>query len=429
MAFTYRNVVLRQLTYAEADGNFGEVERMYDETLDAALIATAAADIYVSTAAGLAATAEGGYFTVPDTSTDELVIYREVAGVATEQIRFGKPFVGGVLTGALNEAPPVTIASAGSIDIGAAASNTVIVSGAATITALGTIAAGAIRYIRATGAFTLTHNATSLILYGSNIVAAVGEGFWFESLGGGNWRLVGRHYAGPLARTDLANTFVNGQIIQANNDAAGEAMGLRLDRLSASPAAGDYLTSIVFSGRNSSAAITDFVDIRPNITNIGAGTEAGQFEILTRLGNVIGFCAVFGAGVQVGGATGGDLGRGTINVASGLYVNNSAVLKQADIFVSTDQTITLAGALTLAHGLGVAPRLWSVVFVCTTAELGYSIGDVVSTGSAQVPAIWPDATNLNVRYSNTALSIAHKTTGVVTAITAANWKARFLALK
>ena len=192
MAFTYRNVVLRQLTYAEADGNFGEVERMYDETLDAALIATAAANIYVDTTAGLAATAEGGYFTVPDTGTDELVIYREVAGVATEQIRFGKPFAGGVLTSALDEAPPVTIASAATVDIGAAASNTVIVSGTASITALGTIAAGAIRYIRATGAFTLTHNATSLIIPGgANIVAAAGDVFRFESLGGGNWRMTG----------------------------------------------------------------------------------------------------------------------------------------------------------------------------------------------------------------------------------------------
>ena len=98
-------------------------------------------------------------------------------------------------------------------------------------------------------------------------------------------------------------------------------------------------------------------------------------------------------------------------------------------FVSTDQTITTGGSLTLAHGLGTAPRAWQVLFVCVTTDLGYAVGEVVSTGSAQMPAIWPDATNLNVRYSNVATGIAHKTTGVVTGITTANWKARFFAIK
>lgn len=193
MPFTYRNVVLRELSYAELDENFQTVETLHDETLEARDIAIADSIIYVDTTAGLAATAEGGYFVVPDTGTDELVFYREESGVAVEKVRIGyrAPYAGGTLTAALNEAPPVTIASAATTNIAGAASNTVIVSGTATITALGTIAAGAIRYVRATGAFTLTHNATSLILYGVNIVAAVGDVFRFESLGSGNWRLTG----------------------------------------------------------------------------------------------------------------------------------------------------------------------------------------------------------------------------------------------
>lgn len=193
MPFTYRNVVLRELSYAELDENFQTVETLHDETLEARDIAIADSIIYPDTTAGLAATAEGGYFVVPDTGTDELVFYREESGVAVEKVRIGyrAPYSGGTLTAALNEAPPVTIASAATTNIAGAASNTVLVSGTATITALGTIAAGAIRYVRATGAFTLTHNATSLILYGANIVATVGDVFRFESLGSGNWRLTG----------------------------------------------------------------------------------------------------------------------------------------------------------------------------------------------------------------------------------------------
>ena len=236
-------------------------------------------------------------------------------------------------------------------------------------------------------------------------------------------------YNANYARTDLVNTFVNGQIIQANNDAAIETIGFRLDRLSASPAAGDFLTSIRFSGRNSSAVLTEFVSLRPSITNIGAGTEAGQLEVLTLVNNTIGYCAVFADGVVLSAPTGGDKGRGTLNAVN-LYVHGSAVLKQTDIFVSTDQTITLAGALTLAHGLGVAPRITLTQMVCQTAELGYSVGDVLVHGATHnIASIVPDATNLNVRYNSVVWSVVHKTTGVLTSITAANWKARFLAIK
>ena len=97
-------------------------------------------------------------------------------------------------------------------------------------------------------------------------------------------------------------------------------------------------------------------------------------------------------------------------------------------FVSADQTITLAGALTLAHGLGVAPRFTQVMLVCQTAEAGYSVGDVV-TILLRSPTVRPDATNLNIRYSDAAITVNHGSTGIQTSITAANWKARFLAIK
>lgn len=81
------------------------------------------------------------------------------------------------------------IASASSIDIGAATGEFVDVTGTTTITALGTVAAGIVRTVRFTGALTLTHNATSLILPGSaNITTANGDIAQFRSLGSGNWK-------------------------------------------------------------------------------------------------------------------------------------------------------------------------------------------------------------------------------------------------
>ena len=93
------------------------------------------------------------------------------------------------LSSALNSAATVTVASATTTDIGAAASNELIISGLATITGLGTIAAGARRWVHFSGALILTHNATSLILpTGASITTVAGDTAEFVSLGAGNWR-------------------------------------------------------------------------------------------------------------------------------------------------------------------------------------------------------------------------------------------------
>ena len=84
-----------------------------------------------------------------------------------------------------------TIASAATTDLSTTTSENVSVTGTTTITALGTIQAGALRYVNFAGALTLTHNATSLILPGAaNITTAAGDCAEFISLGSGNWRCI-----------------------------------------------------------------------------------------------------------------------------------------------------------------------------------------------------------------------------------------------
>jgi hypothetical protein len=83
----------------------------------------------------------------------------------------------------------VTIASAATTDALAAASINVAVSGTATITSFGTTP-NRRRKIRATGAFTITHNATTLICpTAANIVAAADDTFEIVSDASGNVRL------------------------------------------------------------------------------------------------------------------------------------------------------------------------------------------------------------------------------------------------
>lgn len=82
----------------------------------------------------------------------------------------------------------VDVASATTTDIGAAASWNVRITGTTTITGLGTVAEGTLRFVRMEGALTLTHNGTSLILPGAaNITTAANDCFIARSLGSGNW--------------------------------------------------------------------------------------------------------------------------------------------------------------------------------------------------------------------------------------------------
>jgi len=83
-----------------------------------------------------------------------------------------------------------SIASATTTNIGAAGTMYLTITGTTTITAFDNIAAGQLRYVRFFFFFTLTHNATSLILpnNGSNITTANGDTAIFVSEGSGNWR-------------------------------------------------------------------------------------------------------------------------------------------------------------------------------------------------------------------------------------------------
>jgi hypothetical protein len=83
----------------------------------------------------------------------------------------------------------VAVASAGTVDLGAQTGNFLIVSGTTTITAFGTVSAGIWKVVRFSGALTLTHNGTSLILPGAaNITTVAGDVACFLSEGSGNWR-------------------------------------------------------------------------------------------------------------------------------------------------------------------------------------------------------------------------------------------------
>jgi hypothetical protein len=94
---------------------------------------------------------------------------------------------GDTFTGAINECA-VTMPSAATMAIGAAAGNFILVTGTTTITSFDTVQAGTKRTLRFGSALTVTYNATSMILSsGANITVTTGDTIEFISLGSGNW--------------------------------------------------------------------------------------------------------------------------------------------------------------------------------------------------------------------------------------------------
>jgi len=150
-------------------------------------------DAAVAAAAASAATSTTG----ASTATTQAGIATTQAGLATAA---ATAYNQGIMQ------PETSVASASITDIGAALTERVVVTGTTTITSLGT-SAWRNRLVRFTGALTLTHNATSLILpTGSNIVTAAGDTARFVSDASGNWTCVFYQRASGAALSTVGAT-------------------------------------------------------------------------------------------------------------------------------------------------------------------------------------------------------------------------------
>ena len=94
-------------------------------------------------------------------------------------------------------------------------------------------------------------------------------------------------------------------------------------------------------------------------------------------------------------------------------------------YVSPEQTVTAGTVTALTHNLGGMPKLLRVSYVCKIAQLGYAVGDEVEgqfdyVSSTYGAGMGCNETTIRLHVGSSGLA-ALSTTGVVTALTAANW--------
>jgi hypothetical protein len=302
--------------------------------------------------------------------------YERASGAA---LTGGGSFTGGTMTSAINEAPQVTLASAGTVNIGAASANSVAISGTTTITAFDTIASGAVRRLLFQGALTLTHSGTALILPGAaSITTAAGDIAWMESLGSGNWRCVGYQKANGQAVSSAGGGLAN--ITEALN--------------TASPNGTNNVESLTVTG----GSTTTFLALIPKGAN--GGILAAVPDSTSTGGNVRGVRAVDlqltrGAATQVAGgqeavcfgsrntASGqSSYAIGDTNTASNTYSISFGFTNTASGFAS----ITMGGRNNVADGNNAATlggQYLSTKGIFGMAAFGAAGSAVASAGKRQ----------------------------------------------
>lgn len=233
-----------------------------------------------------------------------------------------------------------------------------------------------------------------------------------------------------MSLTKTKSGVTDADILKVITDATG---------LSDSPAAADELAIYDTSASaEKKITVTELYEAITRLTTLGAAANAAdEVAIYDASGSVVRKVTM----TQALGAidTLAALAAAPDAAADKLIIwdNSSSVAKSillsffpfSQAFTSTNQTVTTAGQLVLAHGFGVVPELVQMRLECLTAEDGYSIGDFVIVDSmhntaSQGASIVIDATNVTIRMGSSAaaFTIANKTTGTFVGITNTRWE-------
>lgn len=222
--------------------------------------------------------------------------------------------------------------------------------------------------------------------------------------------------AAATSASDAAASAVYAAANKANTDT------LRIDVASASTV---NLTS--------SAPNTRHINITGTTTITAFTVDAGQcyfvrFNAALTLTNSASLVTQTGANITTADGDTCIIRATAANVVEVLCYAKAAPALFSGEYTSAQQTLTIGGLITLAHGLGTIPKTLDYKLVCKTAEAGYSVNDVVAVSQMNDNASrgfqpYFDATNIYIRVGSVvAGGVLIKGTGASSFITAANWK-------
>lgn len=183
------------------------------------------------------------------------------------------------------------------------------------------------------------------------------------------------------------------------------------------------------------------------MTSIGDLIQGGTSGAAQRLAAVATGNVLISGGVTTL-STWGKVGltthiTGTLPIANGgtgatTLAAVKTALKIPVIYESPQQTITPSGNLTIPHGLGVKPISVTMRAICTTADIGYSIGDtnygpfsISSSGNdSNSVTIDADTTNIYVYYGSqpNLLLMLNKSSRAGANATSTSWRTIFVAM-
>lgn len=343
------------------------------------------------------------------------------------------------LTAALREVQATSsVASAATVNIGAANAEYLDVTGTTTITAFDSVAAGVYRVLRFAGILTLTHNATSLILpTGASITTAAGDLAAFRSLGSGNWRCEwytradGTALGSSVATAAEIKTAINNTKTVTPAGLANAVGGAWVSVASAATVdlGAQTVANVQITG---TTTITAF-----GTTDSGVTRQLRFSGALTLTHNATSLILPGAASITTAAndvATAISLGSGNWVVTNYERASGRAI---TGLTLTAGTTLTLDPyalntTTTQAHGLGVRPRLFDCYLECKTSELGYTAGQILPMPTLHVQGnnpgtIWnctADATNTVLITSSTLLPVVVRadTRTATTPITAANWR-------
>lgn len=301
------------------------------------------------------------------------------------------------------------LASASTLSLPAAGGGVFTVTGTTSITGISTAQGGRCVKLRFAGSLTLTHNGSSFILPGAaNITTSAGDVAEFindaaTDASGSNWRCFNYQFANGAP---VQSSAPNSQTATYTATDADRGKLIRFSGLSADvtlnlPAAAGRAGFVLYVVNDDTNATTGYgVIVDPNGSELidGVSTRTGYKGTRITL-----ICD----------------GTGWRTVSGNWR------------FFSGDRSLASA---TIPHNLGLAPtRLW-VELRCTTAEYGYSIGDILGSSSSinwdgtarREAMVNYDATNVRINYASPH-SILDKSTGSGVFLTAASWRLRVYA--